>query len=111
MFIWGTANPPRSRGLRGRAGERRQTTEAQDVYGTRLRVTRHGLTYGEEFVAFDEIVATRPASHHLWHAATSLFEVAVFRVHGPPLVVKNLPPRTADQLRNTMMDVLRKRRS
>jgi hypothetical protein len=54
---------------------------------------------------------TRPASHNLWNPATKLFEVAVFRRHGPPLVVKNLPLRTADRLRNTIIDALRERPS
>jgi hypothetical protein len=54
---------------------------------------------------------TRPASDNLWNPVTNLFEVAVFRRHGPPLVVKNLPPRTADLLRKAMTDALRERRS
>jgi hypothetical protein len=54
---------------------------------------------------------TRPASDNLWNPATNLFEVAVFRRHGPPLVVKNLPPRTTDLLRKAMTDALRERRS
>ena len=102
---------PRSRVLRGRADERRQTTEAQDVYGTRIRLTRDGLAYGEEFVAFDEMDDKRPASPNIWNPATNLFEVTVYRRHGAPLVVKNLPLRTADLLRNTIIDTLRERRS
>ncbi len=60
---------------------------------------------------FDEKDGTRPASHNLWNPATNLFEVTVFRRHGPPLVVKNLPPRTADLLSKAMNDALRERRS
>ncbi len=61
---------------------------------------------------FDEMDDTRlSASHNLWNPATNLFEVAVFRVHGPSLVVKNLPLRTADQLRKRIIDALRERRS
>jgi hypothetical protein len=52
-----------------------------------------------------------PASDNLWNPATNLFEVAVFRRYGPPLVLKNLPPRTADLLRKAMTDALRERRS
>ena len=84
--------------------------EAQDVYGTCLRLTREGLAYGEEFVAFDELDDTRTASHSLWNSATNLFEVSVARRHGPPLVVKNLPPRTADRLRRAITDALHERR-
>jgi hypothetical protein len=62
-------------------------------------------------VPFDEMDGTRPASHNLWNPATNLFEVAVFRRHGPPLVVKNLPLRTADRLRKAITDALRQRRS
>ncbi|HLL39384.1 MAG TPA: hypothetical protein VK357_06915 [Rubrobacteraceae bacterium] len=102
---------PKSRVLRGRADEKRQTTEAQDVYGTRLRLTRDGLAYGEEFVAFDEINDKQPVSPNIWNPATNLFEVTVYRRHGAPLVVKNLPLRTADRLRNTIIDTLRERRS
>ena len=29
--------------------------ETQDIYGTRIRLTRDGLTYGEEFVPFAEM--------------------------------------------------------
>ena len=88
-----------------------EATEVQDVYGTRLRLTREGLAYGEQFVAFDEMDDTRTASHSLWNPATNLFEVLVARRHGPPLVVKNLPPRTADRLRRGITDALRERRS
>lgn len=95
----------------GRVDERSQTTEAQDVYGTRVRLTWDGLAYGEEFVAFDEMDGTPPASPNLWNPATNLFEVAVFRRHGPPLIVKNLSLRTADRLRNTIVDILRERHS
>lgn len=91
--------------------ERSQTIEAQDAYGTRVRLTWDGLAYGEEFVAFDEMDGTPPASHNLWNPATNLFEVPVFRRHGPPLIVKNLSPRTADRLRNTIVDILRERHS
>jgi hypothetical protein len=62
-------------------------------------------------VPFDEMDGTRPASHNLWNPATNLFEVAVFRRHGPPLVVKNLPLRTSDRLRKAITDALRQRRS
>jgi hypothetical protein len=95
----------------GRVDERRRTTEAQDVYGTSVRLTRDGLAYGEQFVAFDEMDDARPASDSLWNPATNLFEVAVYRRHGPQLVVKNLHLRTADRLRKAMIDALRERRS
>jgi hypothetical protein len=91
--------------------ERRGSTEAQDFYGTRVRLTRDGLAYGEEFLPFDEMDDTRPASHNLWNPATNLFEVAVFRRHGPQLVVKDLPLRTADRLRKAIVDALRERPS
>jgi hypothetical protein len=85
--------------------------EAQDLYGTRVRLSRDGLVYGEEFVPLGEIDEGRPLSGNLWNPATKLFEVAVFRRHGPPLVVRNLPLPTADRLRNTMIEALRGRRS
>jgi hypothetical protein len=37
----------------GRAGERKGAMEAQDLYGTRVRLSRDGLAYGEEFVPLD----------------------------------------------------------
>jgi hypothetical protein len=61
-------------------------------------LTRGGLAYGEQFVPFDEMVGTRPASHVLWNPATNLFEVTVARRSGPDLVLKNLPPQTAERL-------------
>lgn len=85
--------------------------EGQDLYGTRVRLTRDGLAYGAEFVPLDEMDEARPLSGNLWNPATKLFEVSVFRRHGPPLVVRNLPPRTADRLRKAMTDVLSERRS
>ena len=85
--------------------------EARDLYGTRVRLTRDGLAYGEEFVPLEEVDGARPASDVVWNPATKLFEVSVFRRHGPPLVVKNLPPRTADRLRKAMTDALSERRS
>jgi hypothetical protein len=86
------------------------STKAQDLYGTRLHLTRDGLFYGEEFVPLDEIDGTRPASDSLWNPATSLFEVTVFRRHGPPLVVRNLPLPIADRLRKSVIGALRERR-
>ena len=85
--------------------------EAQDLYGTRIRLTRSDLAYGEEFVPFEEMVGTRPASPALWNPATNLFEVAVFRRQGPQLVVKSLRPQSADRFRNAIIDALRERRS
>jgi hypothetical protein len=74
-------------------------------------LTRDGLAYGEEeFVPFDEMVVTRPASRGLWNPATNLFEVAVFRRKGPHLVIKNLPLQTADRLAEETADALRERR-
>ena len=85
--------------------------EAQDLYGTRIRLTRDGLAYGGTFVALDQMDEARPLSDNLWNPATKLFEVAVFRRHGPPLVVRNLPLPTADRLRKAIVYALRERRS
>jgi len=52
---------------------------------------------------------TQPESHVLWNPGTRLFEVAVFRLNGPDLIVKNLPLHTADQLREAIIDALRER--
>ena len=94
---------------RRHAEERRGPTEAQDVYGTRIRLTRDGLAYGEEFVPFDEMLGMRPASHGLWNPATNLFEVAVFRRNEPDLIIKNLPLQTADRLGEAINGALRER--
>ncbi len=93
------------------AGERRSRTEARDVQGKRLRLTRHGLAYGGEFVTLDEVDGTRPVSGVVWNPATKLFEVSVFRRHGPPLVVRNLPPGAAERLEGAIIEALRDRRS
>ncbi len=76
-----------------------------------MRLTRDGLAYGEEFVPLDEMDEARPVSEAVWNPATKLFEVWVFRRRGPPLAVKNVPPRTADRLRKAMIEALRGRRS
>ena len=85
--------------------------KARDLFGTRILLTREGLAYGEEFIPFDEMDGSRPTSHNLWNPATKLFEVAVFRRQGPQLIVKNLPPRTADRLRKAIICALGERRS
>ena len=89
--------------------ERQGSTEAQDIYGTRIRLTRDGLSYGEEFVPFAEMDGTQPESHVFWNPGTRLFEVAVFRCNGPDLIIKNLPLHTADQVREAIIDALRER--
>jgi hypothetical protein len=61
-------------------------------------------------VPFAEMAAARPAADSIWNPATKLFEVAVYRRHGPPLIVKNLQPGTADRLRRAITEVLRERR-
>ena len=104
-------SPPDRRYGTGRADERKEAMEAQDLYGKRVRLSRDGLVYGGEFVPLGEIDEGRPLSGNLWNPATKLFEVAVFRRHGPPLVVKNLPPRTADLLRKAVIDALRGHRA
>ena len=43
--------------------------------------------------------------------ATKLFEVSVFRRHGPPLVVRNLSLGAADRLRAAINGALRGRRA
>lgn len=89
--------------------ERKGSTEAQDVYGTRIRLNREGLTYGEEFVPLEEMGGMRPALHTFWNPGTNLFEVTVVRRNGPDLVIKNLPLQIADQLEAAMVDALRER--
>jgi hypothetical protein len=89
--------------------ERLGSTEAQDIYGTRIRLTRDGLTYGEEFVPFAELGGRRPESHVFWSPGTRLFEVAVFRRNGPDLIIGNLPLHTAEQLRETIIEALSER--
>ena len=83
--------------------------EAQDIYGTRIRLTRDGLTYGEEFVPFDEMGDMQPAPHAFWNPGTNLFEVTVVRRNGPDLVIKNLPLQTADRFGVAIIDALRER--
>ena len=83
--------------------------EAQDVYGTRIRLTRDGLTFGEEFVPFEEMGGRQPESLVFWNPGTRQFEVAVFRRKGPDLIIRNLPLLIADQLSAAIVEALRKR--
>ena len=85
------------------------STEAQDIYGTRIRLTRDGLSYGEAFVAFAEMGDTQPESHVFWNPGTRLFEVTVPKRNDPDLVIKNLPLHTAEQLRDAIINALRER--
>ncbi len=89
--------------------ERKGATEVQDIYGRRIRLTRDGLTYGEEFVPFDEMGNMQPAPVTFWNPGTNLFEITVVRRNGPDLVIKNLPPQTADRLRQAIIDAVRER--
>ena len=90
-------------------GKRKGATEVRDIYGTCIRLTRDGLTYGEEFVPFDKMGNMQPAPHTFWNPGTNLFEVTVVRRNGPDLVIKNLPLQTADRLREAIIDALRER--
>ena len=89
--------------------ERKGATDAQDIYGTRIRLTRDGLTYGEEFVPFEDMGNMQPASGPFWNPGTNLFEVRVFRRNGPDLVIRDLPLRIAERLRGAITDALRER--
>ncbi len=97
-------------GFGGRAGERRGRTQARNVYGKRIRLTRDGLLYGEEFVSFDEMGA-QPASYTLWNPVTSLFEVTVTRRSGPDLILKDLSAEAANRLEEAINSALRKHRA
>jgi hypothetical protein len=83
--------------------------EDQDIYGTRIRLTRDGLTYGEEFVPFAELGGRQPESPVFWNPGTRLFEVTVVRRNGPDLIIRNLSLHTAEQLREALIDGLRER--
>jgi hypothetical protein len=89
--------------------ERQGSTETQDVYGTRIRLTREGLTYGEEFVPLAEMGGMQPEPHVFWNPGTRLLDVAVHRRNGPDLIIKNLPQQTADEIRAAIIDALRSR--
>ena len=58
---------------------------------------------------FAEMGARQPESHVSWNPGTRLFEVAVLRRNGPDLIIRNLPLHTAEQLRETIIEALRKR--
>jgi hypothetical protein len=60
-------------------------------------------------VPFAEMGARQPESHVSWNPGTKLFEVAVLRRNGPDLIIRNLPLRTAEQLREAVIEALRKR--
>jgi hypothetical protein len=85
--------------------------KAQDINGTRIHLTRDGLTYGKEFVPFEEMGGMQPESHVVWNPSTKLFEVTVFRRNGPDLTIRNLPLHTAEQLREAIIEALRGRRT
>ncbi len=90
--------------------ERQGSTEAQDIYGTRIRLTRDGPLYGEEFVPIAELGdMQQPEPHVFWNPGTKLFEVAVFRRNEPDLILKNLSLWTATELREAIRAALRER--
>jgi hypothetical protein len=89
--------------------DRQESTETQDVYGTPIRLTPEGLSYGEEFVAFAEMGDGQPQAHVFWNPGTKLFEVTVLRRNGPDLLIKHLSLHTAERLSEAIIDVLRER--
>jgi len=107
VLITGTDGVPG--GVGGQADERQGSTEAQDLYGTRIRLTRDGLTVGEKFVPFTEMGGRQPESDVSWNPGTRLFELVVFRRNGPDLIIGNLPSHTAEQLREAIIEALRER--
>ncbi len=58
---------------------------------------------------FTEMGSRQPESHFFWNPGTRLFEIAIHRRDGPDLIVKNLSLHTAEQLREALIDALRKR--
>ena len=55
---------------------------------------------------FAEMGGKQPEAHVFWNPGTRLFEVAVSRRNEPDLIIKNLPLRTAYQLRKAMIEAL-----
>ena len=58
---------------------------------------------------FAEMGAKQPESHIFWNPGTRLFEVAVLRRNGPDLIINNLSSRTADRVREAIIDALHQR--
>ena len=85
------------------------STEAQDIYGMRISLTRDGITYGEQFVPFAEMGGRQPEPHVFLNPGTGLFEITVFRRNGTDLIIGNLPLHTADPLREAIIEALRER--
>jgi hypothetical protein len=88
--------------------ERGVLKEAQDSNGTRIQLTDEGVTYGEEFVAFDEMggVTSIPQDR----VGNSLFDVTVLLKNGPPdLVICGLPEHIAAPLRQRIDSILSER--
>ncbi len=82
--------------------------EAQDANGTRIQLTDEGVTYGEEFVAFDEMggVTSIPQDR----VGNSPFHVTVLLKNGPPdLVIRDLPEHIAAPLRQKIGSILHER--
>ncbi len=50
----------------------------------------------------------QPEARVFWNPGTRLFEVAVLSRNGADLIIKNLPLHTADQLREAIIEALRK---
>jgi hypothetical protein len=82
--------------------------EAQDANGVRILLTDDGVTYGDRFVAFDEMGGIQAIPQH--PAGESLFNVTVVLKNGPPdLVIPDLPDHIATPLSRGIGSVLRAR--
>ncbi len=82
--------------------------EAQDGNGTRVRLTDDGVTYGEQFVAFDEMGGVQSIPQRT--VGESLFNVTVLLKNGPPdLVIPDLPKDIATPLSRGIGRILSER--
>ena len=58
---------------------------------------------------FAKMGGIQPESQFFWNPGTGLFEVAIYRLNGQELIIKDLPLHTAEQLSEAIIDALRER--
>ncbi len=91
--------------------------EAQDTNGSPIRLAHEGVSYGEKFVAFEEITSVQAVPQDVFAAFEEmtglkdiLCDVRVLVKGGPPnLIMRNVDGRTATELAKTISSILHER--
>ena len=86
--------------------------QIQDAHGTRVQLTEDRLTYGEQVVDVGDITAVQSWPYNYYGddpGKGDLVKVQINRWTGPTLVIEDLAPGDANNLKRMLEYVLRSR--